>query len=407
MAIERHWFSPSRFRANLRRAFGAAPAGSGATMDRFLADNAADMITRHWPDGRIRFVNSASCALLGRLPAEMEGLALSVLTHPDDLKAMQRVFMDCAYLGRAAAAQVRMRHRNDNYVWTEIRCRPAYAGGDIVAVTRDISGHKTGEAALVAARDAAENASRAKSDFLAGMSHELRTPLNAILGFSEIMAREMFGPIGAPRYREYAHLIHESGGHLLELINGVLDMSKIEAGRLELYEEMFDLGEVASSAIRFVSHAAERGGVALSLSVAPSAARIFADKRAVKQMLINLLSNGVKFTPPGGAVRVDATTGEGGLEIAVCDTGIGIAKPDLEKLGQPFRQAPGNHRAREGTGLGLALVKALVVLHHGEMVLESAMGAGATVRLRLPCAVVGADGTRLRTAKILSFRGAA
>jgi cell cycle sensor histidine kinase DivJ len=239
------------------------------------------------------------------------------------------------------------------------------------------------------------------------MSHELRTPLNAIIGFSEVMTREIFGPVGSARYQEYARLIHESGGHLLELINGVLDMSKIEAGKFELYEELFDLEEAASSAIRFVSHAAERGGVAVTLKIAPEAKAIFADKRAVKQMLVNLISNGVKFTPRGGSVTVTAHVKDG-IILAVSDTGTGIAKSDLEKLGKPFAQVEGARtRAKEGTGLGLALVKALAGMHGGGMVMQSALGEGTTVLLRLPYAMVGADGTRLERAKILPFRGAA
>ena len=154
-----------------------------------------------------------------------------------------------------------------------MRCRPASpvdgAAADIVAVTRDISERKAQERALIDARDQAEDASRAKSRFLANMSHELRTPLNAIIGFSEVMTHEMFGPVGSPRYLEYARVINESGGHRLELINGILDMSKIEAGKFELAEEIFDLDEVATQSVRFVKLQAERKGVALKLALAP------------------------------------------------------------------------------------------------------------------------------------------
>jgi two-component system, cell cycle sensor histidine kinase DivJ len=306
---------------------------------------------------------------------------------------------------------VRLRHRDKSYVWAEIRCRPADAvsGGpaDIVAVTRDISERKRQEQALIETRDAAQSANRAKSAFLANMSHELRTPLNAIIGFSEVMTREIFGPVGSPRYQEYSRLIHESGGHLLELINDVLDMSKIEAGKFELHEELFDLEDVAASAVRFVSHAAERAGVAVKLRIAPEAAQIFADQRAIKQILINLISNGVKFTPRGGSVTVAAGLGNGGIEIAVRDTGTGIAQSDLEKLGRPFEQVESAQtRAKEGTGLGLALVKSLTALHGGEAVLRSALGEGTSVTVRLPYAAVDPQGARLKSAKILPFRAA-
>ncbi|HEY5347665.1 MAG TPA: PAS domain-containing sensor histidine kinase, partial [Rhizomicrobium sp.] len=389
-------------------------AAEGAAMYRFLADNAMDLITRHSADGRIRFASPSSYALLGKLPDEIQGLAPAALVHADDLKAMQSAFMEASYFGRASRVEVRLRHRDNNYVWAEIRCRPAVLtpgeAADIVAVTRDISERKAQERALIEARDAALGASRAKSRFLANMSHELRTPLNAIIGFSEVMTREMFGPVGSPRYVEYSRLIHESGGHLLELINGVLDMSKIEAGKFELYEELFDLEEVVEASVRFVRQPAERGGVALKTQIAPAARTVFADKRAVKQMLVNLLSNGVKFTPRGGEVRLRITLDVRGLEIAVSDTGVGISSSDLARLGQPFEQVEGEHvRSKEGTGLGLALVKALAAMHGGEAILESVLGEGTTVRVRLPYAAVGEDGARVAPAeaKILPFRGAA
>ncbi len=375
-------------------------AAEGAAMYRFLADNAMDLITRHGADGRIRFASPASVALLGRTPEELLGLAPADLVHPDDFDALEAAFLESAQSGRAATAEVRMRHPSGQDRWVEMRCRPASLDGDapaeIVAVTRDITERKAQEHALVEARDAAMAASRAKTAFLANMSHELRTPLNAIIGFSEVMTREIFGPVGSPRYQEYSRLIHESGGHLLELINGVLDMSKIEAGKFDLYQEIFDLEEVADLAVRFVKLQAERGGVRIGVAIAPTAKRIFADKRAVKQMLVNLLTNAVKFTPSGGVVRVGAFANSEGVEIAVGDTGTGISKADLEKLGRPFQQVEGAQtRTKEGTGLGLALVKSLTGMHGGEAIVESALGEGTVVRLRLPFAAVGEDGTRL------------
>ncbi len=390
-----------------------AAAAQGAAMYRFLADNAMDLITRHSPDGRIRYASPATLALLGRLPEEIVGLAMPALVHPDDLQAVQAALMESSYHGRAGTAEVRLAHKDGNFVWAEIRCRPARERlgepADIVAVTRDISRAKLQERALVEARDAALDASRAKSRFLANMSHELRTPLNAIIGFSEVMTREMFGPVG-PRYQEYSRLIHESGGHLLELINSVLDMSKIEAGKFELVEELFDLEETAQSAVRFLRIPAERAKVVLKLGIAPGARLVFADRRAVKQILVNLLSNGVKFTPPGGEVRVTARAlGEAGrgIEITVSDTGTGIATADVERLGQPFEQVENAEtRAKEGTGLGLALVKSLAAMHGGEAVLRSALGEGTTVTVSLPNAAVDAKGERIASGKVLPFRAA-
>jgi cell cycle sensor histidine kinase DivJ len=339
-------------------------------------------------------------------PEEIVGQALVSLAHPDDRDAAQTALMDASYFGRDGSAEIRLRRRDGSYVWAEFRCRPAQ-DGDIVAVTRDISERKVQEQALVEARDAALGANRAKSRFLANMSHELRTPLNAIIGFSEMMTREMFGKLG-PRYQEYSRLIHESGSHLLELINSVLDMSKIEAGKFKLHEEMFDLEDAAQSAVRFLKIPAERAGVVLKLAVAPEAKQVFADRRAVKQILVNLLSNGVKYTPPGGEVRVTAhvlAQAGRGVEISVADTGTGISKTDLERLGRPFEQVENAQtRAKEGTGLGLALVKSLAQLHGGEAVIQSVLGEGTTVIIRLPHAAVDAKGKRVSEAKILPFR---
>jgi len=322
--------------------------------------------------------------------------------------------MEASYFARAATAEVRLKRFDGTYVWSEIRCRPATPvkgkAADIVAVTRDITERKSHERALIEARDLAEEANRAKSTFLANMSHELRTPLNAILGFSEVMTHEMFGPVGSPRYLEYSRLIHESGAHLLELINGILDMSKIEAGKFELSEEIFDLDDTVAACLRFVRQPAERAGVRLKTAIAPSVHMIFADKRAIKQVLVNLLSNGVKFTPRGGEVRITASLDSRGIDIAVSDSGVGISAKDLARLGQPFEQVEGEHvRSKEGTGLGLALVKAFASMHGGEATIESALGVGTTVHVRLPYAAVDEKGARVAPteAKIIPFKGAA
>jgi cell cycle sensor histidine kinase DivJ len=388
-------------------------AAEGAAMYRFLADNAMDLITRHSSDGRIRFASPAALSILSRVPDSLIGSAPSALVHPDDLKTMQAAFVEASYFGRAAAAEVRLKRADGSFIWTEMRCRPAAPvngeAADIVAVTRDISERKAHERALIEARDLAEQASRAKSHFLANMSHELRTPLNAIIGFSEVMTHQMFGPVGSPRYLEYAKLINESGGHLLELINGILDMSKIEAGKFELSEEMFDLEEVAKQALRFVKLQADRKGVALKMGVSEGARHIFADQRAVKQMLVNLVTNGVKFTPRGGQVIMAAVRNADGIEIAVSDTGVGISQMDLEKLGKPFEQVDSAHtRSQEGTGLGLALVKAFAGMHGGDAAITSTLGEGTIVRVHLPYAAISADGARLAPeAKVISLRGAA
>jgi two-component system cell cycle sensor histidine kinase PleC len=234
----------------------------------------------------------------------------------------------------------------------------------------------------------AEGANRAKSEFLANMSHELRTPLNAINGFSEIMIAQMFGPLGDSRYAEYARDIHNSGQHLLALINDILDMSKIEAGKMNLRFEPVSLAEVTDDAVRLVRNRAESAGLTLEVDF-PHLPDIEADYRALKQVLLNLLSNAVKFTPRGGRITVRAQAcnhmlGER-IRVSVADTGIGIAADDLDRLARPFEQVENQHaKTQQGTGLGLALTKSLVEMHDGELKIESVLGAGATVSFTLP-----------------------
>ncbi|SJM65006.1 Two-component sensor histidine kinase PleC [Brevundimonas diminuta 3F5N] len=231
----------------------------------------------------------------------------------------------------------------------------------------------------------AEAANQAKSEFLANMSHELRTPLNAINGFSEIMAAEMFGPLGDRRYKGYAADIHGSGQHLLSLINDILDMAKIEAGKLTLHYEPMALDILCAEAVRLMRGKAQEAQLALTLDC-PEDLHIEADQRGLKQVLLNLISNAVKFTPEGGAVSVtvaprDADT----VRVSVVDTGIGIAAKDLERLAQPFEQVEGQHsKSTQGTGLGLALTKSLIELHGGALTIESEPGRGTTVWFDLP-----------------------
>lgn len=244
------------------------------------------------------------------------------------------------------------------------------------------------QTALTAAEGQAaevEAARRAKTEFLASMSHELRTPLNAINGFSEIMAAEMFGPLGDRRYKGYAADIHQSGQHLLSLINDILDMAKIEAGKLTLHYEAVSLNALCNDAIRLMRGKAMEAGLTLGL-VAPDTLQVEADHRGLKQVMLNLISNAVKFTPEGGAVTVTVAAHDADhVRISVADTGIGIAAADLDRLAQPFEQVEGQHsKTTQGTGLGLALTKSLIELHRGRMTIESEPGHGTTVWFDLP-----------------------
>ncbi len=240
----------------------------------------------------------------------------------------------------------------------------------------------------IAQSRAAEDASRAKSMFLATMSHELRTPLNAVIGFAEIIKDRRFGDDALPRYAGYAEDIWRSGRHLLALITDVLDFSKAEAGRIELDEDEFDLDEAVRSASRLVVHRAELGGVSLA-DETPGGIVLRADRRRVVQMLVNLLSNAAKFSPPGRAVRVSAEADGRGLSVSVRDQGPGIAPEHLARLGEAFYQVRRDaHLAQDGTGLGLALTRRLIELHGGSLEIESELGVGTCATLRFPAARV-------------------
>jgi signal transduction histidine kinase len=237
----------------------------------------------------------------------------------------------------------------------------------------------------VVARDIAERANRLKSMFLATMSHELRTPLNAIIGFSELMQRQIYGPLGDGRYQEYSNLIQGAGHHLLSLINDVLDMSKIEAGKFELNRQQFDIRETIGDCLDLMRERAAQGGIELRGEISQSSLKIEADRRALKQILLNLLSNAIKFTPSGGSVIVRAKSTADSMVLSVEDTGIGIPADQVSRLGNPFvqiRNSAGS--SHEGTGLGLALVRALTEIHGGTLKIESVLERGTTVSVSIP-----------------------
>ena len=258
----------------------------------------------------------------------------------------------------------------------EAHRRLEWQGGDLVRLAGD----------LRIARDEAEAANRAKSEFLALMSHELRTPLNAVIGFSEIIKEETFGPVGSTQYRDYADDIHASGQHLLALINDILDLSKVESGADELHEEDISVPVAIEAVVRLVKDRAHRGGVKLTTSFNATLPDLRADQRKLKQILINLLSNAIKFTESGGRVALRCWCDQdAGLSFQVTDTGIGIAPEDIATVMAPFQQVDGQlSRKYEGTGLGLPLTKALVELHGGRLELESEEGTGTSVTVRFP-----------------------
>jgi signal transduction histidine kinase len=255
-----------------------------------------------------------------------------------------------------------------------------------IGVTRDLTEAKKREQALIEAREQAVIASRGKSEFLANVSHELRTPLNAIIGFSEVLAVELYGPIENERYRSYIRDIRESGLLLLGLIDDILDFSKIEAGKMELRVELCDCSAIALDAGRQIGHQARARNLSLAVNLPPLPLRIEADGRAVFRALLNLLSNAAKFTPAGGAVTLAYREDPAGTAVfVVSDTGIGIAAADIEKALAPFGQIDSDMARRyRGTGLGLSIVKGIADLHHGGLDIISQVGIGTTITLVIP-----------------------
>ena len=326
-------------------------------------------------DGSARIVSAFGYAPKGIDAAELPGAAIADLAAESD-----RARIDLAIAAGAGECVFALLRAPDRSCGLALR---RGADGRLIGVLRDATRQQTREADLEAAREEAEALNAGKSRFLANMSHELRTPLNAIMGFSDVMRSKLFGEL-QPKYAEYAEMIHDAGKHLLELINDVLDISKIEAERYELGLESFDAREAISSALRLTRLQADEAGVSLRGLLPPRPLDVEADRRAIKQIVLNLVSNALKFTPRGGSVTV-AVQGYGrDLEIVVSDTGVGIAEADLERLGRPFEQAGDATQKIRGTGLGLSLVRAFAELHGGAMSIESRLGEGTSVSVRLP-----------------------
>lgn len=293
-------------------------------------------------------------------------------------------------LARHKKENMRYEQSLNNGRWVNVTEYPTSDGGILILLT-DITELHQSEEELRKARDQAEVANRAKSDFLAGMSHELRTPLNAIIGFSDAMRTELFGPIGQPRYIEYLDNIHDSGIHLLQLINDILDISKIEAGVTELNESWFLISPAIDRALRLVKSRAVEGSVSLSKNIPRKLPLLCGDERRFLQVVLNILTNAIKFTPGGGKVKIIAKLeNNGDMVIRISDTGMGIKKADLKKVMTEFGQVNNNlAKPKEGTGLGLPLSKGLMEMHGGTLSLESKIRVGTVASLRFPAHRVG------------------
>jgi cell cycle sensor histidine kinase DivJ len=362
---------------------------------RLLARNMSDMISRHSRNGAVQFVSPAAETMLGAPVARLLGHGLFDRVHVADRPAYLTALSDAARGGEARSVEFRLRRdaaRGQNssadFIWVEMRCRPLELASDeaeVVAVMRDVTDRKVQEQALELARVAAEQADASKTRFLATMSHELRTPLNAIIGFSEMIVQEDVLMIDAARRKEYAQLINDSGQHLLSVVNGILDMSKMESGNFEIWPEPFAPRAALLNCCNLLALKARENGVDLVTRAPEDLPVMTGDPRAFKQIALNLVANAIKFTERGGNVTVSAVVEGSRLMLRVADTGVGIAADDLKRIGDPFFQAGKTYqRKHEGTGLGLSIVKGLVGLHHGEISVQSKVGEGTTVTVALP-----------------------
>jgi two-component system, cell cycle sensor histidine kinase DivJ len=362
---------------------------------RLLARNMSDVISRHSRNGAVQFISPAAESLLGTQVSQLTGHGLFDRVHVADRPAYLTAMSAAARGGEAKSVEFRLK-RDDtrgavDFIWVEMRCRPleqsAVATGEaeVVAVTRDITDRKMQEQALELARGAAEAADAAKTRFLATMSHELRTPLNAIIGFSEMIAREDSLMLDAARRREYAQLINDSGQHLLGVVNGILDMSKMETGNFEIAPETFAPRAAVINCCNLLALKARENGIDLIANLPQDLPALNADPCAFKQIVLNLVSNSIKFTERGGRVTVGAQVEGTRLVLRVTDTGVGIGPEDLKLIGAPFFQAGKTYQRRhEGTGLGLSIVKSLVALHSGEFKVQSKVDEGTTVTVAMP-----------------------
>jgi PAS domain S-box-containing protein len=360
---------------------------------RAILDTASDGIITLDPDGRIMSFSAGAEAIFGYRSAEVRQKPFGELMTPDSrrtvrdyLAALQgpglaSVFND----GREVTAIVKQGGEVPLFLTISKLQPKAPHKAALCAVVRDITQWKKTEAELRAARDEAERASRQKSEFLANVSHELRTPLNAIIGFSEMMRMESFGEIENERYRSYVNDIHSSGSHLLSLINDLLDLSKVEAGKLELNFTSVNLAEVTEHALKLIQEQATQARVILRKALPADLPNVVADLRSMRQIMLNILSNAVKFTDPGGQVIISAgLTPEGELKLRVKDTGVGMSAQALAHALEPFRRVETEGREAPGTGLGLPLTKALAEANRTRFDISSEPGKGTTVEITFP-----------------------
>ena len=354
---------------------------------RLLAHSMTDVVIRHGRNGSVLSAPQAAESIVGVQASELLGNGLFDRVHVADRPAYLAALADAASLNEERSLELRIRCGAGQFRWVDMRCRPRESGAgerEVIAVLRDISERKSQDRAIETARAESERADAAKIRFIATMSHELRTPLNAIIGFSDMLTNESL-ELDPRRRLEYAKLINDSGHHLLSVVNGILDVSKMENGNFEITPEPFTPAPAIESCADLLALKAQDAGVELTMRIAPDLPDVAADRRAFNQILINLISNAVKFTPRGGRVTVSARCDGPKLAVTVEDTGVGIGESDLPRLGEAFFQGRASYdRRHDGTGLGLSIVKGLVHLHGGEVDIKSRLGEGTRVTVRLP-----------------------
>ena len=376
-------------RESMERALRAAEA---ATRDQqAILDTATDGVLIIDRDGKVLGMNKSAEALFSFDFAEVQNSSFTMLFAPESHRAAVDYLDKLASNGVASilndGREVVGRERNGGLIPLFMNLgKVGDDGQKFCAVLRDITQWKRAEEELTSARRQAETASSHKSDFLAKISHEMRTPLNAIIGFAEVMIEERFGPIGSERYREYLKDIHQSGAHLISLINDLLDLSKIEAGKLELDFTSVDLNDVAKQCISIMQPQANRERIIIRTALAEHLPPVVADLRSIRQIVLNLLSNSVKFTRPGGQVILStSTTDKGEVVMRVRDTGVGMSGEEITAALEPFRQlATSGRDTKEGTGLGLPLTKALVEANRASFQIKSAVNSGTLIEIAFP-----------------------
>lgn len=338
--------------------------------------------------GEVTAASRALRRLIPGAPRDLSGLPLEGFAFDEDAGANIRDGLEAGFAGGASSGVFSFAVRGGRGEAHGVEARSALAGEGLVLSLERENAVRAGEIeALRTERDEALAASRAKSEFLAAVSHELRTPLNAIIGFSDVMKQRLFGPLPA-RYAEYGDLIHESGIHLLDLIGDVLDMSKIEADRYELVTDRFDARDVVETCAKMMRLRAEDKGLVLTADAGDETLEVEADRKAVRQILLNLISNAIKFTPQGGAIALMARAQGDQLLLAVGDSGVGMSEHELAALGTRYTQTRSGLASEErGSGLGLSLVRSLAEMHGGQMSVHSVAGEGTTVSVRLPVLV--------------------